>query len=267
MGFFDRFSRLFRANLNYLASKAEDPAKILDQSLADMQDDLIKLRKAVAIAIASQKRIVNQVDQAQSQIKTWYDRAALALKKGDENLAREALTRRKTFQDSSKSLNNQLQVQEGQVEKLKRSLDVLEGKIAKAKTKQEMLKARAQAAKAQQQLQNAVGNIDSNSAMAAFERMEDKVEALEASSQAAAELAGTDLESKFAALEGEDDVEDELNVLRNSLKGDLEKVALPAVNDLSSESDELESLLDIQTVDVLEVDADLEELKRNIDNL
>lgn len=81
MGFFDRLSRLLRSNLNDLVGRAEDPAKILDQSVADMQSDLIKLRQAVAAAIASQKRIENQAQQAESQSKTWYERATLALKK------------------------------------------------------------------------------------------------------------------------------------------------------------------------------------------
>ena len=72
MGFFERLSRLFRANLNDLVSRAEDPAKILDQSVADMQADLVKLRSAVATAIASQKRIQNQAEQAETQSRTWY---------------------------------------------------------------------------------------------------------------------------------------------------------------------------------------------------
>ncbi len=108
MGFFDRLSRLLRANLNDLVSKAEDPALILDQSVADMQADLIKLRQAVATAIASQKRIQNQAEQAESQAKTWYERAELALKKSEEDLAREALARRKTYQETFTALNNQL---------------------------------------------------------------------------------------------------------------------------------------------------------------
>ena len=213
MGFFDRLSRLIRANLNDLVNKAEDPVKILDQSVADMQSDLVKLRKAVAMAIASQKRLLNQANQSADQAKAWYQRAEVALQKGEEALAREALARRKSFQESSSALTNQLSAQEGQVEMLKRSLLALEGKIAEARTKKDMLKARAQAAKAQEQLQSAVGNIGSNSAMAAFERMEDKVQSLEASSQASAELAGSDLESKFAALEGGDEIDDELSLL------------------------------------------------------
>ena len=70
MGFFDRLGRLVRANANAALSAAEDPAKILDQSVADMQADLVKLRQAVATAIASQKRIQNQADQADAQAKT-----------------------------------------------------------------------------------------------------------------------------------------------------------------------------------------------------
>tara|TARA_B100000700_G_C15003033_1_gene837228 strand:- start:304 stop:1086 length:783 start_codon:yes stop_codon:yes gene_type:complete len=260
MGFFERFSRLLRANLNEIVSQAEDPVKILDQSLADMQDDLVKLRQAVAMAIASQKRLRSQADQAELQIKTWYERAELALRKGEEDLAREALTRRKTFQDSSISLTNQLEAQEGQVEKLKKCLQSLESKMTDVKTKKDMLKARAQAAQAQQQLENAVGNIGSNSAMAAFERMEDKVEALEASNQAAAELAGEDLESKFLAIEGGSDIEDEINELRETLITGIENVALP-------EAVKLDSIEEIEEVNVAEIDADLEELKDNIDKL
>jgi len=267
MGFFDRLSRLLRSNLNDLVSKAEDPVKILDQSVADMQGDLVKLRQAVALAISSQKRLKNQADQSGVQVQTWYERAELALKKGEEKLAREALTRRKAFQESSQSLNKQLNAQEGQVEMLKRSLITLEGKIAEAKTKKDMLKARAQAAKAQQQLQNAVGNISTNSSMAAFERMEDKVEALEATSQAAAELAGADLESQFAALEGGGEVDDELNLLREKLKGGAEAVALPSSN-ISEIPKYIEesNLLDLEKVKVEEVDNDLEKLKKEIDS-
>ena len=255
MGFFDRLSRLLRANLNDLVSKAEDPVKILDQAVSDMQDDLVKLRQAVAMAIASQKRLKNQAEQAESQSRTWYERAELALKKNEDELAREALSRRKTFQETATSLGTQVQAQSAQVETLKKSLVALEGKIAEARTKKDMLKARAQAAQAQQQLQSAVGSMGTNSAMAAFERMEDKVQSLEASSQAAAELAGADLDSKFAALEGGNDVDDELAALRKQVEGGADAAALPAADS------------EVKPVKVEEVDADLEELRRSIDKL
>ena len=248
MGFFDRLSRLIRANANAAVGSMEDPAKILDQSVADMQSDLIKLRQAVATAIASQKRIQNQAEQAESQAATWYERAELALKKGEEDLAREALGRRKTCQDTATALNTQLQSQAGQVEQLKKSLITLESRIAEAKTKKDMLKARAQAAQAQAQLQSAVGSLGTNSSMAAIERREEKVQTLEARSQAAAELAGADLESQFAALEGAPEVDDELAALKNRLAGG---VAAPQ----------------LEPVKVSELDPELEQLKRSIDKL
>ena len=119
-----------------------------------------------------------------------------------------------------------------------------------------MLKARAQAAQAQQQLQSAVGNIGTNSAMAAFERMEEKVEAMEATGQAAAELAGADLESQFAALEGALMWMMSWQRCATSSRA-AEAVALPA-----SEQSQA-----VTPVKVEEVDADLEDLKRSIDKL
>ena len=257
MGFFDRLSRLLRANLNDLVSKAEDPGKILDQSVADMQSDLVKLRTAVATAIASQKRIENQAQQAEAQSKTWYERAELALKKGEDDLAREALSHRKTYQDTATALNNQLSSQAGQVDALKKSLLALEGKIAQAKTKKDMLKARSQAAQAQEQLQSAVSGLGTNSAMAAFEQMEEKVLQQEARSQAAAELAGADLESQFASLEGSE-VDDELAALKNRLEGGHAATPLLAADSPTPQ---------LEPVKAAEVDAELEELKRSIDKL
>ena len=257
MGLLDRLSRLVRANLNAFVSDAEDPIKILDQSVADMQEDLVKLRQAVAIAIASQKRLENQANQAREQIQNWLSRAELALKKGEDDLAREALSRKKTFQETFESLTNQFQSQNGQVEKLKKSLLLLERKIAEARTKKDMLKARAQAAKAQQKIQGAVDDLGGKSAMAAFERMEDKVEALEASGQAALELAGEDIESRFTALEGGDDIEKELETLRSQLKSGVEAIALPP-----SDSD----VNEVKTVEIQEVEVELEEMKKSMDN-
>jgi len=257
MGLLDRLSRLLRANLNAFVSDAEDPIKILDQSVADMQEDLVKLRQAVAMAIASQKRLENQAGQAKEQVGNWFSRAELALKKGEDDLAREALSRKKTFQETFESLSTQFQKQNVQVEKLKKSLLLLERKIAEARTKKDMLKARAQAAKAQQKIQSAVGDLGSKSAISAFERMEDKVEALEASGQASLELAGEDIESKFAALEGGDDIEIELETLRSQLKSGVEAVALPP-SELNYD--------EVKTVEIKEVEVELEEMKKSMDN-
>jgi phage shock protein A len=249
MGLFDRISRVIRSNLNDMVNKAEDPEKILEQSIVDMQEDLVQLRQAVASAIATQKRSQQQYSQAQSQANTWQQRAQLALQKGDENLAREALVRKKSHAETAATLKAQLDQQTTQVETLKRNLIALESKISEAKTKKDMLKARVAAAKANEQLQTAIGNIGSSSAMAAFERMEEKVLQMEARSQSTAELAGTNIEEQFRLLEGGSDVDDELAAMKAQLiTGSPAPQQLPAAGQTaapktgSAVDDELEQL-------------------------
>jgi phage shock protein A len=258
MGLFDRVSRVIRSNLNSVVSSAEDPEKILEQSVIDMQEDLVQMRQAVARAIASQKRIQQQYNQAQTEASNWEQRAKLALQKGDENLAREALNRKKVQAETAASLKAQLDQQSATVDTLKRNLIALEGKISEAKTKKDMLKARASAAKANEQLQNTMGRMSTSSSMAAFERMEDKVMEMEARSQAAAELAGADLEQQFAQLEAGSDVDAELAAMKAQLTGGTsESQALPAASESNTESAPQDS----------PVDAELEALKTQLDQL
>ena len=249
MGLFDRLSRDVRANLNDMVSKAEDPEKILEQAIIDMQEDLVQLRQAVAGAIATQKRTEQQYNKNQTEANNWQQRAQLALTKGDENLAREALTRKKANADTAAQLKSQLDQQVAQVDTLKRNLIALESKISEAKTKKDMLKSRAAAAKANEQLQNTISSLNTGGSMAAFERMEDKVLMMEARSQSAAELAGADLESQFAMLESGSDVDDELAAMKAQLTGgSVSQQALPASQEKKSSpsnsavDDELESL-------------------------
>ncbi|MDE5094202.1 MAG: PspA/IM30 family protein, partial [Trichodesmium sp. St11_bin5] len=147
MGLFDRISRIFRANVNEMVNNAEDPQKILEQSILDMQEDLVQLRQAVASGIATQKRTQQQYNQAESQAKQWYSRAQLALQKGDENLAKEALQRKNTYSQTANTIKVSLESQTSQVETLKRNLTALEGKISEAKAKKDILNARLKAAK------------------------------------------------------------------------------------------------------------------------
>ncbi|MBL1201353.1 membrane protein [Nostoc linckia z18] len=214
MGLFDRIKRVVSANLNDLVNKAEDPEKMLEQAILEMQEDLVQLRQGVAQAIAAQKRTDKQYTDAQNEINKWQRNAQLALQKGDENLARQALERKKTYTDTGAALKASLDQQSIQVETLKRNLIQLESKISEAKTKKEMLKARITTAKAQEQLQGMVRGMNTSSAMAAFERMEEKVLMQEARAQSAGELASADLESQFAQLESGSDVDDELAALK-----------------------------------------------------
>ena len=253
MGLFDRLSRVVRANVNDLVSKAEDPEKVLEQAVIDMQEDLVQLRQAVARSIATQKRTEQQYNKNQSEANTWQQRAQLALSKGDENLAREALVRKKSFAETAASLKQQLDGQSSQVATLKRNLIALESKISEAKTKKDMLRARANAAKANRQLQDSMNNLGTSSAMGAFERMEDKVMQLEAESETAAELGGTGIEQQFAELEAGSGVDDELAAMKAQLSG------------TSAQTPKLEAAETTSNPQDAVIDAELDELRSQLD--
>lgn len=262
MGLFDRVSRVVRANLNDLVSKAEDPEKILDQTIEDMQEDLVQMRQAVASAIASQKRTQQQYNQAQTEANNWQQRAQLALQKGDETLAREALVRKKTQSDTATSLKTSLDQQTATVDTLKRNLIALESKISEAKTKKDMLKARVNAAKANEKLQQVVGNLSTGGSMAAFDRMEEKVLQMEARSQAAAEIAGSSLEEQFAILEAGNDVDSELAAMKAQLLGgSTDQAQLPGTT-AAQPTEKAPAAANSS-----EVDAELEALKSKLDQL
>jgi phage shock protein A len=260
MGLFDRLSRVVRANLNDLVSQAEDPEKVLEQAVIDMQEDLVQLRQAVARTIAEQKRTEQRYNSDTTEAGKWEQRAKLALTKGDEALAKEALTRKKTFSDTAATLKAQLEQQTGQVENLRRNLVALEGKISEAKTKKNMLQARSKAAKANEELQKTLGGIGTSSAMGAFERMENKVLEQEARSQAVGELGGYGIEQQFAQLESSTDVDDELAMLKAQMSGG----ALPAAS--SPANPQIEAAKTTAPTDGV-IDAELEDLRRKLNDL
>jgi phage shock protein A len=216
MGLFDRIGRVVKANVNSLISSAEDPERILEQTVMEMQHDLIQLRQAVAQAIATQKRTERQAGQAQATAEEWYRRAQLALQKGEENLAKEALTRRKSYQDTATALNDQIQQQSGIVSQLKQNMVKLESKLADARTKKDMYIARARSAKASEKLNEMMGRMGTGNASSAFERMEEKVLQMEARSEAIAELGSGDaIERQFRELESSDpSVDEELAAMK-----------------------------------------------------
>ncbi|MBM0743463.1 PspA/IM30 family protein [Phormidium sp. CLA17] len=240
MGFFDRIWRVIRANLNALISQAEDPEKILEQVVLDMQDDLIQLRQAVAQAIATQKRTERQYSQSKTTADEWYRRAQLALQKGEEELAREALVRRKSYEETATAMQAQLTQQVGVVDQLKQNMRKLENKISEAKTKKDLYIARARSAKATQQINEMMGNVGTGSAMQAFDRMEEKVLQLEAQSEAITELSMDDLEQRFEKLGQADDIDAELESMKSqALSGTSSTVQLPASQSADPELEKL----------------------------
>jgi phage shock protein A len=215
MSIFDRIGRLFKSNVNDMIDKAEDPEKMLKQIIEELNQNLLQVKQQVASAIATEKTLYTRYQQFQSEAEKWQRNAELAVDKGDDDLAREALQRKATTQQTADGFRGQWEEQKKSVAVLKDSLNKLESKISEAQTKKDLLIARHRRANAEERIQKTLTAAGSNSAMGAFERMEAKVLEKESSTAAYGELAGDSLENRFAALgSGEPAVEDALAQLK-----------------------------------------------------
>ncbi len=249
---FDRISRVVQAKLN----SHVDSEKLLDITIEQMEENAKDARQAIVnLTMASTEQLQQQYRQAQKEVRQWEWRAQFALQKGDEHLAQEALNHKKMHIEVRNNLKAQLNQEPASVTSLKQNLMRLEANIAKAKAVRVRLKAAT--TKAGGQLPSTTSLTGTSIAMAAFERMEDQALQMEARSQAAAELVEVDLEQTFAALEAGSDVDDELA----KLKEQMIRSSQNSQTQLSSPESTKIAPRDAA------VDAELEELKRQLDAL
>lgn len=219
MNVFARIVRIVRSYVEQFVGSGEDPERIIDQAVAEMNTDLVKLRQTAAQVVAAKRILENKYITAQQASDEWYKRAARALERGDEALAKEALKRRKAFSDNAKSLKSQLDQQVSVSDRILSSTRILESKMYEARNKKDLLKARAQSAKTSKEINEVIGSVDATSALSAYKRMEEKVERLEAEADAVTQMASDDLGTKFAQLELDVDVDDDLKSLKKDLLG------------------------------------------------
>jgi phage shock protein A len=205
MGIFSRLGTLIKSNLNDLISKAEDPEKMLIQVLVEMRNQLVEAKKQVAVAIADEKRLKKQLDQEVAISQEWERKAMLAVRAGDDGLAKEALVRKGEHEQLVVQFQQQWDQQRVAVEKLKDALRGLNSKIEEAQRKKNILIARAKRAEAQRTIQQTMSGLKDTSAFETFDRMAEKVDQIEAEAEAGLELtegmSGDLLRQKFERLE------------------------------------------------------------------
>ncbi len=214
MGILDRVSVLLRANVNDMIDRAEDPEKVVKQLIADMNNQLIQVKTQVAAAIADEKQLYQRYQDNQAKANDWQQRAEMAVEKGQDDMAREALSRKNAFQQTADGFKSQYDQQATQVEQLKEALHQLELKIQDAQTKEELLIARSRRAKAETQIRSTLSGLDQSSALASFQRIEDKVNQQEARAAALGELDTDTMEHRFQLMEQESEVDRQLADLK-----------------------------------------------------
>jgi phage shock protein A len=207
MALLERVAALVRANLNDLIDKAEEPEKMIKQVILDMQNQLLQIKTQVAIAMADEHLLAKKAKENEDRQSEWMHKAELAVEKKDDGLARAALERAMGAKELAENFHQQVADQKAEVENLKAALHKLEGKLQEAESKKDLLIARSRRARASKTASEAKMGIQKGVDSNTFDRMKSKVAHDEAVSQAWAELAGDDIEDRFAALEKEKEID------------------------------------------------------------
>ncbi len=221
MGFFGRLAQLIKSNLNDLISKSEDPEKMLNQVILDMNQQLVEAKKQVAVAIADEKRLQKQYNNQKAVSEEWEKKAMMAIRAGDDALAKEALLRKKEHDQLAAQFKEQWDKQNQAAGQLKTALRALNNKIEEAKRKKNVLIARKRRAEAMKSIQETMSGLSDTSAFDTFDRMATKIDQLEAEAEAGAELSeeysGDVLTHKFRELETTAGADADLEALKQKM--------------------------------------------------
>jgi len=219
MNIFKRLAQVIRAYINTFLDRVEDPEKLLDQALTEMEENFRQSKVDLARAIADEKRLKTQLEQNKKQVDHWAASAILAVQKGDDDLAREALKRKNNYAALQLELETHWRSQNEMTEKLKDGLRKLQLKIEEAKRKRNLLISRQQRALLQKKVYEALHSGSAGSPSTTLNKLEEKISHLEAESAALENLEGDSLDERFKSLELSDELEHELKELKNKYLG------------------------------------------------
>ena len=232
MSIFGRMADIFKANINDLLDRAEDPEKMIKQMVIEMEEAVNKATLAVGSAIANEKSLERQYTKQVAQVNDWQQKAIQAVGAGRDDLAKQALERKNTIGRNVVDLERMLGEARATSTNLRGQLDQLKSKLDEAKMRQNTLIARSQAAKAKKQIAQSFSGVGSD-AFSKFDKLEQRVEKTEAEAEAFAQLAGenTSLEDQFKQLGTSSAADDELAQLKAQLgMGSSNAGSLPAGN-------------------------------------
>ena len=216
MGIFSRFRDIIHSNINAMLDKAEEPEKLIRLMIQEMEETLVELKADCASTMAQAAKIAREHDALVERAQRWGQKAELAVDKGREDLAREALLEKRDIEARADVAAGELAAVEGLVAACREDIATLDDKLVSAKERQRTLLARHLRACGKKRMREDVSRVDSSDALRRFEEFENRIERLEAE----AELAGTatarrpaqgdSLDARFDRLSADDDVEREL---------------------------------------------------------
>ncbi|NLK05819.1 MAG: phage shock protein A [Spirochaetales bacterium] len=212
MGVFSRFLDIVNANINSLLDKAEDPEKMIKLMMQEMEDTLIELKSSCAAKMASRAKTDRAYKEALNAVQRWQNRAELAISKGREDLAREALLERKTAKATLEQFEKELATYDELIKTAKGEITQIEDKLTTVKQKYQMMVERAKRAREEQAAQETLRRASEGATFNRFNDMEEKIDRMQANNDL--NRRPSSLDEKFRDLEEMDDIDAEIEELR-----------------------------------------------------
>ncbi len=217
MGVFTRFRDIISSNINAMLDKAEDPEKLIKLMIREMEDTLVEIKASCAGVMAGDKKVQRRLEEVQSREKYWDEKATLAVHKGRDDLAREALVEKRRFSDMIDTLDYELKEYNNLIEQYQDDIRQLEDKLVAAREKQRILIQRHIHAKRKKRAQEEIRRMDNSETIFKFEQFENRIERMEAEADLVNFGRKPTLEEELDNLSVDDEIEKELQTLKSSL--------------------------------------------------
>jgi phage shock protein A len=188
--------------------------------IQEMEDTLVEIKASCAGAMAAQKKVARAKEDAEARADDWADKAKLAVDKGRDDLAREALLTKRRYTQRAEGLTRELEQCEALVAQYKDDIMQLEDKLETAREKQRVLVERHIHARHRKRAENGIRKVDTTDAFVRFEKFENRIERMEAEADLVNFGRKGGLEQAFADLEDDEDIERELQELKGASKQD-----------------------------------------------
>jgi phage shock protein A len=214
MGIFTRFRDIVSSNINAMLDQAEDPEKLIKLMIREMEDTLIEIKAACAGVMADGKKVQRQLDEIAARVKYWEKKAALAVSKDRDDLAREALIEKRKYNRRQSTLEDELTELNLLVEKYQEDIRQLEEKLNAAKEKQRLLVQRHIHAWQKKKAREEIRRMDSSEVMFKFDDLEGRIERMESEAELVNFGKKTNLEEELDKLSLDDEIEAELRALK-----------------------------------------------------
>lgn len=218
MGIFTRFRDIISANINAMLDRAEDPHKLIRLMIHEMEDTLVELKAACAGVMAEQAKIRREIEVLDEKCRDWEAKAELAVRKQREDLAREALLEKRRYAESCEARKDELAGHQALVDQYRDEILQLEEKLDGARDKQRLLAQRHRHAQHKKQARAELRRAESRETLYKFEDLENRIERMEAEAELVHPKRSTPLETELDKLMADDDIENELEALKQKQK-------------------------------------------------